>query len=88
MNKSKYLPSDPASLILSMESTLALPDGAKVIGVIVVIEDAEAVETAALADHESQRYVLRSLEHVVNNLRSGLPVASFNKNSETPHVNH
>lgn len=86
---SKYLPSNPHDLLHAMEDVCTLPQGTKIIGVIVVIEDDETIQTAALADGDGRAYVMQAVRRAMNAMESDdASVRVFDTNGEENNVRH
>lgn len=85
----KYLPPEPMDILRSVEKVFALPDDAKVISVVVVVEDGETVESATLIDSNSNQYALRAIKNVLEAASRGeTELQSFRKSEVISYVTH
>lgn len=83
-----YLPADPMDLMNALEGVCNLTDGAKIIGVIVVIEDEDNVHTAALGHSDARKMVIKAVRGAMNTMEIGEPTGVFHKTMEANDVRH
>lgn len=85
----QYLPPNPMDILHSVEKVFALPDDAKVISVVVVVEDGETVESSTLIDANSIQYALRAIKNVLEAASRGeTKLQSFRKSEVISYVTH
>lgn len=77
-----YLPENPVDLMEAIEKVMPLPAGVQIIGITVVLEDEDTIQSAVLAHVEKRNYVARSMRNTADALESGEVAQMFTKHDE------